>query len=59
MREVIPTYQPGEWVELHGEVFEVSSYQREGMPGYWLEGEKEKLFIPVDMEKVLRPLVQE
>jgi hypothetical protein len=44
MREVIPAYQQGDRVELHGEVFEVSGYQREEMPGYWLRGETEKLF---------------
>ena len=41
MREVIPAYQSGDRVELHGDEFEVSSYQREGMPGYWLRGTKE------------------
>lgn len=34
MLEVIPAYHSGDRVELHGEEFEVSSYQREGMPGY-------------------------
>jgi hypothetical protein len=38
MREVIPAYRPGDRVELLGEEFEVSSYHREGMPGYWLKG---------------------
>src|SRR5215212_3744369 len=33
MREVTPVYQRGDRVELHGEGFEVSSHQREGMPG--------------------------
>jgi hypothetical protein len=55
MRKVIPTYQPGDRVELHGEVFEVVSYQKEGMPGYWLKRESEVLFLPVDLERVLRP----
>jgi hypothetical protein len=57
MREVTPAYERGDRVELHGEVFEVSSYQREGMPGYWLRGETEKLFWPMDLESVLRPVV--
>jgi hypothetical protein len=48
MREATPAYQPGDRVELHGEVFEVSSYQREGMPSYWLRGGAEEIFIPVD-----------
>jgi len=55
MREVIPAYRPGDRVDLHGEEFEVSSYQREGMPGYWLKGSREELFWPVDLERVLRP----
>ena len=57
MREVIPAYRPGDRVDLHGEEFEVSSYQREGMPGYWLKGSKEELFLPVDLEGVLRPVL--
>lgn len=56
MREVIPAYRPGDWVALYGEEFEVSSYQREGMPGYWLKGTKEGLFLPVDLEEVLLPV---
>lgn len=55
MREVIPAYHPADRVELHGEEFEVFSYQREGMLGYWLKGSKEELFLPVDLEGVLRP----
>jgi hypothetical protein len=50
MREVTPAYQRGDRVELHGEVFEVSSHQREGMPGSWLRVETEKLFWPMDLE---------
>ena len=57
MRRVTPAYQRGDRVELHGEVFEVSSYQREGMPGYWLRGETEKLFWPMDLEGLLRLVV--
>jgi len=57
MREVTPAYQRGDRVELHGEVFEVSGYQREGMPGYWLRGETENLFLPLDLEGQLRPVV--
>jgi len=57
MREVTPAYQRGDRGELHGEGFEVSSHQREGMPGYWLRGETEKLFLPVDLEFLLRPVV--
>ena len=49
MREVIPAYQPGDRVEFHGDVFEVCSYHREGMPGYWLKGSREELFLPVDL----------
>jgi hypothetical protein len=56
MREVIPAYRPGDQVEFHGEEFEVSSYHREGMPGYWLKGSKEELFLPVDLEGVLVPV---
>lgn len=53
---MIPAYRPGDRVELHGEEFEVSSYQREGMPGYWLlKGSREELFWAVDLERVLRP----
>lgn len=33
MREVPPTFQPGDRVELHGEEFEVASFHQEGMPG--------------------------
>lgn len=55
MREVIPAYRQGDRVDLHGEEFEVSSYQREGMPVYWLKGNREELFWPVDLERVLCP----
>ena len=57
MREVTPAYQRGDRVELLGDLFEVSRYQREGMPGYWLRGEPEKLFLPTDLEFLLRPVV--
>jgi hypothetical protein len=50
MREVIPAYQPGDQVELHNELFEVSW-------GYCLKGKKEKLFVPKDMAGLLRPVV--
>jgi hypothetical protein len=33
MREVSPAYRPGDRVELHGEEFEVSSYQTRGDAG--------------------------
>ena len=56
MREVIPAYRPGDRVELYGEEFEVSSYHREGMPGYWLKGSEEELFLPVDLDGVLQPV---
>lgn len=56
MREVIPAYLPGDRVELHREEFEVSGYHREGMPGYWLKGSREELFLPVDLDGVLRPV---
>jgi len=59
MREVMPVYEPGDRVELYGEVFEVMSFQREGMPGYWLRRSgKEALFLPADLEEALRPVVQ-
>lgn len=57
MRGVTPSYHRGDQVELHGEVFEVSSHQRKGIPGYWLRGETEKLFLPMDLEGLLRPVV--
>ena len=56
MREVTPACRPGDRGDLHGEEFEVSSYHRQGMPGYWLNGSKEELFLPVDLEGVLRPV---
>lgn len=56
MRAVPPTYQPGDRVELHGEMFEVTSYQGEGMPGYWLRS-KEEVFLPLDWEGLLRPVL--
>jgi hypothetical protein len=34
MREVTPTYQPGDRVDFCGEVYEIFSYQREGESGY-------------------------
>ena len=46
MQEVIPAYRPRDRVELRGEELEVSSYHREGMPGYWLKGSEEELFLP-------------
>jgi hypothetical protein len=54
MREVTPVYEPGDRVELYGEVFEVVSFQRKGMPGYWL---RDDLFLPMDLEGALRPAV--
>ncbi len=57
-REVPPAYQPGDRVEVDGEVFEVTAYQREGMPGYSLRGEREKArFFPIDWESRLQPVV--
>lgn len=49
----------GDRVELHGEVFEVASFQPEGMPGYWLKRPGEDaLFLPLDLEGALRLVVQ-
>ena len=56
LRAVHPTYHPGQKVELHGDMFEVISYQGEGMPGYWLRS-KEEVFLPLDWEGLLRPVV--
>jgi CheY-like chemotaxis protein len=53
MREMIPAYRPGDRVDFLGEEFEVSSYYPEGMPGYWLKGSKEELFLPIDLEGML------
>jgi hypothetical protein len=59
MREVAPAYDVGDRVELYGEGFEVAEVQREGMAGYWLKRPgKDALFLPVDLEGVLRPVVQ-
>ena len=57
MRQVPPAYQPSDRVYLHGEVFEVTSYQREGMPGYWLREKEKALFFPIDWENPLQPVV--
>lgn len=57
MREVTPTYQPGDRVDFCGEEYEIFSYQREGESGYWLRSKKDEAFIPVDQEKYLRPVV--
>jgi hypothetical protein len=54
MRLVIPLYQVGDRVELLGEVFEVEAFERDSMPGYWLRGDDDDLFVPVDLEGVLR-----
>lgn len=54
MRLVTPSYQVGDRVELLGEIFEVETFEREGMPGYWLRGDYDDLFVPVDLEEVLR-----
>lgn len=55
MREVPPSCQPGDMVALHGEVFSVISYQRDGMPGYWLRS-KDEIFLPIDLEGTLLPV---
>ena len=42
MQMVTPTYQPGDRVTLHGEVFKVYKYQRGShMTGYWLRRGKD------------------
>lgn len=59
MRMVVPLYEVGDRLELHGEVFEVAGFEREGMPGYWLKRPGEDvLFLPMDLERVLQPVVQ-
>jgi hypothetical protein len=59
MREITPAYDVGDRVELYGEVFEVSDVQREDMAGYWLRRlGKDAIFLPVDLEGVLQPVVQ-
>ena len=58
MRAVTPTYQPGDRVDFCGQLYEIFSYQREGESGYWLRREKDEVFIPVDQEKILRPVPQ-
>jgi hypothetical protein len=59
MREVEPFYRVGDRVQLLGEVCEVAAYEWHGMPGYWLRKPgKDDLFLPVDLEGVLWPIVQ-
>jgi hypothetical protein len=59
MRRVSPAYAVGDRVELHGEVFEVASFQPDGMPGYWLKRPREDArFLPLDLEGALKPVVQ-
>lgn len=57
MRAIPPTYQPGGRIGLLGEVYEISSYQREGELGYWLKGKKDEFFIPIEQEDLLRPVL--
>lgn len=58
MQKVTPTYQPGDRVVLHGEEFEVHRYQRgDNMTGYWLRRKKDEVFIPIDQEDLLRPVL--
>lgn len=59
MREVSPFYCVGDRVLHLGEAFEVASYDRgTPMPGYWLRAEDRKnLFLPIDLEGVLQPVV--
>jgi len=59
MGQVTPSYGAGDRVELYGEVFEVAEVQREAMPGYWLRSfGKVAIFLPLDLEAVLRPTPQ-
>ena len=58
MQKVAPIYQPGDRVVLHGEEFEIDRYQRgEGMTGYWLRRKKDAVFIPIEQEELLRPVL--
>jgi hypothetical protein len=58
MRAVVPAYRVGDRVEIYGELFHVSGFTQEGMPGYWLSGERrEVLFWAMDQEGVLQPVV--
>lgn len=55
MREMPFSHTLGERVELHGEAFEIADLVQDGMPGYWLrDGESRRLFLPLDMEGLLR-----
>jgi hypothetical protein len=59
MHEVILSYRIGEPVDLHGDVFKIVGFQTEGMSGYWLQSPgMRRLFLPVDLERALRPIVQ-
>jgi hypothetical protein len=58
MQQVIPTYEPGDRVKLHGDVFEIHRYQRgDGMTGYWLRRGKAEVFISIVSEALLQPVV--
>jgi hypothetical protein len=58
MQKVPPTYQPGDRVVLHGEEFEVHRYRRgDNMTGYWLRRKKAEVFIPIEQEDLLRPVL--
>jgi hypothetical protein len=59
MQEVVPFYRVGDRVQLLGEVYEVAGFERGGMPGYMLRAPgKDDLFLPVDLEGVLWPVMQ-
>lgn len=59
MRAVLPTYKPGDRVALLGQVYKIFHYQRKGEPGYWLRlrGKKDEMFIPIEEEGILRPVL--
>jgi hypothetical protein len=57
MRAIIPTYQPGDRFEFLDEVYEIFRYQREGESGYWLRRGKDEIFIPIEHEDILEPIL--
>lgn len=58
MRRVTPSYRIGEHVEFLGKIFQVESFEADGMPGYWLRRPgRDALFFPLDLEGALQPNV--